>query len=87
MILYGKEGVQKKEGNTDRQSQETLRNGHLEGSTKSGEVAILSVKALPAILKVAKPGAWDSLDGARGLLILVIGEGLETTLHEEGVKE
>lgn len=50
--------VQKKEGDT--------KTGHLEESTKSGEVAALRMKALPAILNAAKSGAWDSLDGDKG---------------------
>lgn len=55
MILSGREVVQKKEGDTKKEN--------LEASTKSGEVAALRMKALPAILNAAKSGAWDSLDG------------------------
>lgn len=50
--------VQKKEGDAKK--------GHLEESTKSGEVAALRMNALPAILNAAKSGAWDSLDGDKG---------------------
>lgn len=49
---------QKKEGETKKE--------RLEESTKSGEVAALRMKALPAILNAAKSGAWDSLDGDKG---------------------